>query len=99
VAMYERIEETSRDIYDVRFFLQRMWPFNEKIIEDRTGLSLEKFVGECIIKLERVEDENILTGLGELLTESQKDSVRAKLKPDTLFQLKLLLNNIQKSKL
>jgi predicted nucleotidyltransferase component of viral defense system len=24
VAMYERIEETSRDIYDVRFFLQRM---------------------------------------------------------------------------
>jgi predicted nucleotidyltransferase component of viral defense system len=95
VAMYERIEKTSRDIYDVRFFLQKMWPINEEIIKNRTGLSFEDFVIKSIEKLELLKEDKILTGLGELLTENQKDSARAKMKIETLFYLKLLLKNIQ----
>lgn len=95
VAMYERIGKTSRDIYDVRFFLQKMWPINEEIIKNRTGLSFEDFVIKSIEKLELLKEENILDGLGALLTESQKDSARAKMKIETLFYLKLLLKNIQ----
>ncbi len=94
VAMSERMGQTSRDIYDVRFFLEKMWPINEEIIKNRTGLSLKDFVEKCILSLEKLDNNNILLGLGELLTESQKDSTKAKLKADTIFQLKLLLKNL-----
>jgi len=93
VAMYERIGKTSRDIFDVRFFLEKMWPINEAIIFNRTGLKLKEFVEKLIKKLEDLDDNLILSGLGELLNKSQKDSVRAKLKIETLFLLKSLLKN------
>ncbi len=35
--------------------------------------------------------KHILDGLGDLLNESQKDWVRAKLKDDTLFLLRIML--------
>jgi len=96
VAMYERMQETSRDIYDVRFFLEKTWPINEEIIKSRTGLDFQEFIEKCIESLEELDNNNILSGLGELLTEGQKDSTKAKLKSDTIFQLKLLLQNIKK---
>ena len=44
VAMYERSGQTNRDIYDVWFFLKNNWPINEKIIEKRTGMSVQEFL-------------------------------------------------------
>ncbi len=40
-------------------------------------------------------NKHILDGLGELLEESQKDSVRTKLRNDAIFSLKLMLNNLK----
>lgn len=93
VAMYERMGKTSRDIYDVRFFLEKMWPINETIIKNRTNLSFEEFINKCILLLESVDNNKILSGLGELLSESQKDFIKAKLKIETIFLLKKLLEN------
>jgi len=56
---------------------------------------MNDFVIKCIEKLELLEEDKVLTGLGELLTENQKDSARAKMKIETLFYLRLLLKNIQ----
>lgn len=94
VAMYERIEKTSRDIYDVRFFLEKGYAINTSIIEKRTGLSFYAFIEKCIGLLDGLDDNLILNGLGELLSESQKDSTRAKLKIEALFLLKKLLSDI-----
>ena len=92
-AMYERIGKANRDIFDVWFFLQNNWPINTEIIEKRTNMKFKEFIQRCIYLLNKMSKQNILSGIGELITEKQKDWVRKKLKSETIFLLKLLLNN------
>jgi len=92
-AMYERIGKTNRDIFDVWYFLQNEWPVNKKIIEERTKMNFNGFLQKCIDSLEKMTDQNILSGMGELLDAKQKDWVKAKLRTETIFLLKLKLQN------
>jgi len=91
MAMHERVGKTSRDIYDVWFFLKNNWPINKQIIEQRSGTSFKELLQKCVEQLKNMDNRNILVGLGESLTESQKDWARAKLRTETIFQLKLKL--------
>ncbi|MDP3697581.1 MAG: nucleotidyl transferase AbiEii/AbiGii toxin family protein [Candidatus Taylorbacteria bacterium] len=93
VAMFERLGTTNRDIFDVWFFLKNDWPIHKEIIERRNAMSFKEFLQKCIDALEKLDNSNILSGLGELLTDSQKDWVRAKLRTETIFLLKLKLEN------
>lgn len=90
-AMYERIGRTNRDIFDVQFFLSHDWSVNKKIIEDRMGVSYAEFLKKCIDAMEKFNNNNILSGMGELLTDKQKAWVKAKLKSEALFSLRLAL--------
>jgi len=90
-AMFERIGKTNRDIYDVWFFLSHDWPVNKKIVLDRMGVSYAEFLKKCIEGMEKFDDSNILSGMGELLTEKQKAWAKAKLKSEALFSLRLAL--------
>lgn len=92
LAMYDRMEKASRDIFDVYFFAKNNWPINRRLIESRSGMKFEDLVNDCIIRLEKFSKRNILAGLGELLAESQKDWVKAKLVDETIFLLKLMLD-------
>ena len=92
-AMYERIGKTNRDIFDVWYFLQNEWPVNKKIVEERTGMTFKEFLQKCVDSLEKMTDQNILSGIGELLDAKQKDWVRNKLRTETIFLLKLKLEN------
>ena len=92
-AMYERIGKTNRDIFDVWYFLQNEWPVNKKIVEERTGMTFKEFLQKCVDSLEKMTDQNILSGIGELLDAKQKDWVRSKLRTETIFLLKLKLEN------
>lgn len=93
MAMYERIGKTSRDIYDVWFFLKNNWPINKEIIKQRSDLSFKKVLQKCVEQLEKMNNRDILVGLGESLTESQKDWARVKLRTDTIFLLKVRMEN------
>ena len=95
IAMHERIERTNRDIFDVCFFLNNNWPINEELVEKRVNMSFEKFLSRCIEKLEKLPERSILAGMGELLDEKQKVWAKAKLLTDTIFLLKLMLNNLK----
>ena len=88
MAMHERIGKTSRDIYDVWFFLKNNWPINKKIVEQRSGLSFKELLQKTVEQLEKVNNKHILDGLGDFLTEPQKDWARAKLRTETIFLLK-----------
>jgi predicted nucleotidyltransferase component of viral defense system len=92
-AMYERIGKTNRDIFDVYFFLHNNWPVNKEIIESRTKMPYKDFLQKNIDALKKVTDRNILSGMGELLDEKQKDWVKSKLKTETIFLLRLALEN------
>lgn len=93
MAMYERIGKTSRDIFDVYFFFKNNWEINKKIVEERSGLSFKNTLAKCIKMLEELDNKHILDGLGELLTQSQKDWAREKLKSEVIFLLKLNLDS------
>lgn len=93
MAMYERAGETSRDVFDVYFFFKKNWEINREIVENRAGLSYKEVLVRCIELLEKMDNKHILDGLGEMLSDSRKDWARAKLKSETLFFLRLALDN------
>jgi len=93
MAMYERIGKTSRDIFDVYHFYKNNWEINKKIVESRSGMSFKDTLAKCIKMLEEMDNKHILDGLGELISSSQKDWAREKLKNQTIFLLKLNLDN------
>jgi predicted nucleotidyltransferase component of viral defense system len=89
MAMCERIDRTSRDIYDVWFFLKNRTPINKSIVEYRAQVPFNQLVEKCIGQLESLNNRQILSGLGELLTPNQKDWARAKLRDETIALLLL----------
>lgn len=93
MAMLERVGKTSRDIYDVWYFLQNNWPINKEIVENRSGVSFKEALQKCVNEVEKIKDRNLLVGLGESLTDSQKDWARAKLKSEIIFLLKVRMKN------
>ena len=56
-------------------------------------IKFKDFVSKCIEKLEKISGRTILSGMGELLTEPQKDWAKAKLKTEVLFLLKVMLDD------
>ncbi len=94
MAMYERVGKTSRDVFDVYFFTKNNWLINKEIVEKRAGIPFKKVLEKCIGLLEKMNNRNILVGLGEFLSESQKDWARAKLREETIFLLKARLESL-----
>lgn len=90
VAAMERTSIANRDLFDIHYFLssQYVTEINSQIIVDRTGLSLNEFYSSLLEFVSKLEGKNILSGLGEVLTPSQKDWAKAKLIPE----LKELIN-------
>jgi predicted nucleotidyltransferase component of viral defense system len=95
VAFYERIGKTNRDIYDTWFFLNNNWPINQELVEKRTNMTFKEFLEKSLELLEKIDNKNILAGMGEVLTDKQKAWVKNKLKAELLFQLRLYLETIR----
>ena len=93
MAMYERLGKTNRDIYDVWFFLKNNWPINKEIVEKRAATDFKDFLKKCVFSLEKMGNQNISSGMGELLDRKQKEWVKENLKKDLEFLLKLRLEN------
>ena len=56
-------------------------------------MTFKESVIKCIEKLEKVSNRSILSGIGELLDAKQKVWVKAKLKTEAIFLLKVMLSN------
>lgn len=96
VAMTNRATAVSRDIYDVHFFLKNYWDINKEIVEERTNMDFKDYLKKCIKFLEDYPNNMILDGIGELINEKQKKWARKNLIKDTIFQLKLKLDTLEK---
>jgi predicted nucleotidyltransferase component of viral defense system len=91
VAMLERKKTANRDVFDVWHFLKNRWPINKEIVERRTKSSFKDYLEKCIKFVEALSDRAILAGIGELIDASQKAWIKAHLKEDTAFLLKVRL--------
>lgn len=91
VAVLERTKTANRDVYDIWHFLKNRWPINKEIVEKRTRINFKYHLKKCIAFVESLSDRNILSGMGELLDEKQKAWAKINLRKDTIFLLKLRL--------
>ena len=87
-ALLDRGELTNRDIFDSWFFMQKQMPINKEIVETRMEMSLIDYIQKCINHLEKMSDQGILNGLGELMDEDMKKFVRTKLRTETISLLR-----------
>lgn len=86
VALYERLY--NRDLYDVYFFLQKWFELNENLIKERTWLWIQSFIVDLISKLNsEFDSNNVLSWLGDLVNEKQKNFIKTKLLPETISNL------------
>ena len=91
VAMLERKKIANRDVFDVWHFLKNRWPINKEIVERRTKSSFKDYLKQCIKFVKDLSDRAILAGIGELIDAKQKAWIKAHLKKDTAFLLKVRL--------
>jgi predicted nucleotidyltransferase component of viral defense system len=91
VAVLERIKTANRDVYDIWHFLKNRWPINKEIVEKRTKTNFKDHLKNCIKFIETLRDRNILSGMGELLDEKRKTWAKTHLIKDTVFLLRVRL--------
>lgn len=88
VALTLRSSTAMRDIYDIWYFAKNNWDINQKVIRLITKKNIEEYLNECILIIEQVQDNQILQGLGELVSEKQKKWVKMNLRKEAIFLLK-----------
>jgi len=92
IALTSRRETAMRDIYDIHFFAKNNWDINTEILQNRTNKKIKDYLGECLTFVEKIKDNQILQGLGELLSPTEKLWVKNHLRDDTVFMLKNYLS-------
>ncbi len=95
-ALTLRNETAMRDIYDIHYFAKSNWGINTEVIKERTEKTSKEYLADCITFIEKVKDNQIMQGLGELIdSEKEKVWVRNHLKADTIFMLKNYMSVIK----
>jgi len=81
IAVMDRKTLANRDLFDTHYFLglPSTAEINHDIIQDKTGKTPAEFYKSLLKFVSKINPKNVLSGLGEILTSSQKDWVKAKL--------------------
>lgn len=92
-ALTLRSETAMRDVYDIFYFAKNNWEIDSEIIKNLTGKNVKEYLADCIAFIEKIKDNQILHGLGELVgDEKEKSWIKKNLKADTIFLLKNYLS-------
>lgn len=97
VALMERTSIANRDLFDAHYFLGSAYAadINYDIIKYRTGKNAREFYESLLHFVSKSNPKNILAGLGEVLTQPQKDWVKAKLKEELEGLIQKMIDNSQ----
>lgn len=81
IAATTRKSPANRDLFDIYYFLSSSYAgeINYDLIKRQTGKNPKEFYEQLLAYISSVKPKNILAGLGEILTDPQKDWVKAKL--------------------
>lgn len=88
-ALTLRSEAAMRDIYDIYYFAKNNWDINSEVILERSGKGKPEYLKDCIVFIEKIKDNQILQGLGELVdSEKEKAWIKNHLRAEAIFMLK-----------
>ena len=99
VALTTRSETAMRDIYDVWYFAKNNWDLNVEILKARTGKNVKEYLADCIEIIEKVKDNEILQGLGELISEKEKAWIKNHLRKEAVLLLKNYQSVLEQKKI
>lgn len=95
-ALTMRNEMAMRDVYDIYYFAKNNWDINAEVVIERSGKTVKDYLPVCIAFIEKIKDNQLLQGLGELVNgEKEKSWIKNHLKADTIFMLKNYLSVIK----
>lgn len=87
-ALALRSETAMRDIYDIWYFAKNNWDIDMEALRIKTNKSPKEHFADCITIIEKVKDNQILQGLGELFSEKEKIWIKNNLRQEAIFLLK-----------
>lgn len=87
-ALTTRSETAMRDIYDIWYFAKNNWDLDIEVLKARTDKNIKECFANCIAAIEQVNDNQILQGLGELISKKEKVWVKNHLRKEAIFLLK-----------
>jgi predicted nucleotidyltransferase component of viral defense system len=81
ITVMSRKSLANRDLFDVHYFLSSPYAteINYDLIKKGTGEEPKVFLTQLLGFISTIKPNSVLSGLGEVLTESQKDWTKAKL--------------------
>lgn len=88
-ALLDRKVFTSRDVFDVYFYMKDKTPVNKQIVELRMQMSFEAYMDACIERIALISTKKLLDGIGDLIDDKLKTFVRNRLKQECLQFLQM----------
>lgn len=87
-ALINRKTLVMRDVFDIHYFASNNWDIDRQVVELRTGKNFKEYLRDCILVIENIKENELLSGIGELIDAKQKQWVKKFLKSETVALLK-----------
>ena len=87
-ALTMRNKTAMRDIYDLNYFTKNNWDIDNEAVKSISSKETKEQLLLCLEIIEKIKDNEIMTGLGELVKEEEKDWIRKELREETIFMIK-----------
>lgn len=94
-ALTMRSKTAMRDIYDVDYFTKNNWEIDNEAVKSISNKETKDQLSLCLEVIERIKDNEIMTGLGELVKEEEKDWIKKELREETIFMIKNYISVIK----
>ena len=92
VALIERWNTVSRDLYDIHFFMKNNISINEALLKERTWLSYAGYLKKVLAFIPKhFNKKNLLAGLWELVEKRQKNFIKNELLQETMQYIEIEL--------
>ena len=87
-ALTMRNKTAMRDIYDLNYFTKNNWDIDNEAVKSISSKETKEQLLSSLEVIEKIKDNEIMTGLGELVKEEEKDWIKKELREETIFMIK-----------
>jgi predicted nucleotidyltransferase component of viral defense system len=94
-ALTMRTKTAMRDIYDINYFAKNNWDIDEEAVKSISNRDKKEQLLLYLEVIEKIKDNEIMTGLGELVKEEEKEWIRKDLREETIFMIKNYISVIK----
>jgi hypothetical protein len=90
IALFHRKAITNRDIFDIRFFLQKWVRRDDALLETKIETSADVYIDRVYSFIQLYDFSKALYGLWELVDDTQKSFIKIKMKDQILWFVTLI---------